>query len=183
MNNLGISFSGDHDTSCAIVVDSKLVFAISEERLTRVKNDGSFPINSIQACLNYAGLKSDEIDNVVIAWSHPMKQLINDLKLTIKNKLSFKSILYTLYGRANHCWIRGGFGRYEQYFGKANFIFCPHHLAHAISAFSYCDFNEATITVIKEVINDNGGTAAPDDFLLTLEGDATTDRPGAGTVG
>jgi Prealbumin-like fold domain len=29
---------------------------------------------------------------------------------------------------------------------------------------------QATITVFKTVINDNGGTAQPDDFLLTLEG-------------
>ena len=33
---------------------------------------------------------------------------------------------------------------------------------------------QATITVVKKVINDNGGKAEPDDFKLTLEGNATT---------
>ena len=36
------------------------------------------------------------------------------------------------------------------------------------------DSKEATITVTKVVTNDNGGTALPDDFNLTLEGDAVT---------
>ena len=35
---------------------------------------------------------------------------------------------------------------------------------------------QATITVVKVVTNDNGGTGLPDDFLLTLEGAAVTQR-------
>ncbi len=37
---------------------------------------------------------------------------------------------------------------------------------------------QAYITVVKVVTNDNGGSALPDDFLLTLEGNATTKRRG-----
>lgn len=33
---------------------------------------------------------------------------------------------------------------------------------------------QATITVVKSVTNDNGGTALPDDFLRTLDGNAMT---------
>ena len=36
------------------------------------------------------------------------------------------------------------------------------------------DDQQAYITVVKVVINNNGGTAQPDDFALTLEGNATT---------
>ena len=148
MKILGISYSGDHDTSCALVVDEQLIFAISEERITRRKQDGSFPINSIKAALDYAKLKPEDIDYVVIAWSHPLKQLWFDTKLSITRNPSLKSLGYTLKSRLSHMWIRGGFRRYEQYFGKSKFIFCDHHLAHAISSYAYSGFKESTIVVV-----------------------------------
>jgi len=51
------------------------------------------------------------------------------------------------------------------------------------------DESITSITVIKQVINDNGGTALPDDFLLALEGEAVTSgvavpvAPGTYTAG
>lgn len=148
MKILGISYSGDHDTACALSIDGKLIFAIQEERLTRKKHDSSFPVNSIKETLKFSKLKPEEIDYVVIAWSNPLKELFFDLKLNFKNKLSPKSILYTLYSRIHHLWIKGGFKRYEQFFGKSKFLFCDHHLAHAISAYICSPFKEATILVV-----------------------------------
>ncbi len=147
MKILGISYSGEHDTACALSIDRELVFAISEERLTRKKHDSSFPVNAIREILRLANLKPEDIDYVCIAWSTPLKQLFFDLKLTLKANPSPKSFLYTSYSRFRHLWIKGGFKRYEQYFGKSKFIFCDHHLAHAISAYTYSSFKEATILV------------------------------------
>ena len=51
------------------------------------------------------------------------------------------------------------------------------------------DDQQAYITVVKEVTNDNGGSAAPDDFLLTLEGNPVSSgvsvpvNPGTYTAG
>lgn len=148
MKILGISYSGSHDSSCALVIDEELVFSVSEERLTRKKHDSSFPINSIQAALEYSNLKPEDIDYVVIGWSPPNTQLWFDLKLSLKTKRKLKSYLYTIYPRIHHAWIKGGFKRYEQYFGKSKFLFCPHHLAHAISSYSYSHLNEAAILVV-----------------------------------
>ena len=148
MKILGISFSGNHDTSCALVVDEQLIFAISEERITRRKQDGSFPINSIKASLDHAKLKPHDIDYVVISWSHPLKQLWFDTKLSLSTKPSLKSLGYTLKSRLSHMWIRGGFRRYEQYFGKSKFLFCDHHLAHAISSYAYSGFTDSTVVVV-----------------------------------
>ncbi len=148
MKILGISYSGEHDTACALSIDGELIFAISEERLTRKKHDSSFPLNAIKETLKFVNLKPEDIDYVCIAWSHPLKQLFFDLKLTLKNNLLPKAFLYTSYSRLHHLWIKGGFKRYEEYFGKSKFLFCDHHLAHAISAYVYSPFNEATILVI-----------------------------------
>jgi hypothetical protein len=51
------------------------------------------------------------------------------------------------------------------------------------------DDQQAYVTVVKNVINDNGGSAAPDDFLLTLDGNSVTSgvavpvNPGTYTAG
>lgn len=148
MINLGISYTGIHDSSCCILKDDELLFAISEERLTRVKHDSSFPVNSINSALNYCGIGPQDIDNVVLDWSHPMRQFFFDLKLNIKAAYGLKSYLYTIYGGLSKLWIKGGFRRYEQLFGKSNFLFCPHHLSHAISAYAYSPFENSTIIVI-----------------------------------
>ena len=64
MKILGIS-AYYHDSSSALLVDGTVVSAAQEERFTRVKHDSSFPGNAIKFCLDYAGLKLDDIDVVV----------------------------------------------------------------------------------------------------------------------
>jgi len=54
MKILGIS-AYYHDSAAAIIVDGKVLFAAQEERFTRIKNDASFPENSIQFCLSESG--------------------------------------------------------------------------------------------------------------------------------
>ena len=56
MTTIGINFSGGHDSSAAVAVDGRVVFAIAEERITRQKQDAAFPINAIRACLDRANV-------------------------------------------------------------------------------------------------------------------------------
>ncbi|MEW6202999.1 MAG: carbamoyltransferase N-terminal domain-containing protein, partial [bacterium] len=65
---LGINMSC-LDTSAAILVDGKIVFAVREERLTREKKTRRFPINAIRMCLNNVGAKLDEIDCAAVSWN------------------------------------------------------------------------------------------------------------------
>src|SRR6266700_3196245 len=54
------------DASAAIIQDGEVLFAISEERLNRVKHYAGFPAVAIQACLNAAGAKIADIDHVAV---------------------------------------------------------------------------------------------------------------------
>ena len=47
---LGIS-AFYHDSSACLIKDGEILFAVQEERYTRIKHDQSFPINAIKACL------------------------------------------------------------------------------------------------------------------------------------
>jgi carbamoyltransferase len=53
MITLGINDS-QHDSSACIVRDGELLFAVAEERISRLKHDAGFPKNAIQACLDFA---------------------------------------------------------------------------------------------------------------------------------
>ena len=58
---LGIS-AFYHDSSACLVKDGQILFAIQEERFTRIKHDQSFPMNAIKACLNGANISIGDID-------------------------------------------------------------------------------------------------------------------------
>src|SRR6266496_1605783 len=54
------------DASAGIIQDGRVLFAIAEERLNRVKHYAGFPALAIQACLEAAGAKISDIDHVAV---------------------------------------------------------------------------------------------------------------------
>src|SRR3989344_6086033 len=62
---LGVNDS--HPSSVCLLRNGTIVSAIIEERLTRVKNDHRFPINSIQKLLHDAGIGPGEISLVAFS--------------------------------------------------------------------------------------------------------------------
>ena len=66
MNILGIS-AFYHDSAAALVVDGQIVAAAQEERFSRVKHDKNYPREAIKFCLDFNGLKIDDIDYPPIA--------------------------------------------------------------------------------------------------------------------
>ena len=59
-------FDGAHDAGAAVVQDGRLTAAVNEERLTRVKLQGSFPHQSIPAALADAGVSAEDVDAVTV---------------------------------------------------------------------------------------------------------------------
>ena len=66
MKILGLSTMGN--SAAAITVDGKVIAAIEEERLTRMKNDGGFPIHAIKTCLNSADMNFSDLDEIAVYW-------------------------------------------------------------------------------------------------------------------
>jgi predicted NodU family carbamoyl transferase len=48
------------DSSACIARDGELLFAVAEERISRVKHDASFPQSAIRACLDFAGIRAEQ---------------------------------------------------------------------------------------------------------------------------
>ena len=62
-----LSFNYGHDSSACVIIDGQIRAAIAEERLTRAKNDASFPYQAIHWCLDWCGLSGADIDIVASA--------------------------------------------------------------------------------------------------------------------
>jgi carbamoyltransferase len=152
MLTLGINYSQMHDSSACIVRDGELLFAVAEERLSRVKHDAGFPELAIRACLDFAKAQPGDLNDVCFGWQAPGSLFAHDLKCYASGKMpatyanGLNSARYFL-----SMWHQGGgTKRFEQHFGhvKARMRFVDHHLAHALSGYSYSGFEEAAVVVM-----------------------------------
>ena len=75
---LGIS-AFFHDSAASFVSSDKILFAVQEERYTRVKHDPSFPINAITRGLKYLNLSPSDITHIAF-YEDPDKKIERSLK-------------------------------------------------------------------------------------------------------
>ncbi|WP_185281830.1 carbamoyltransferase C-terminal domain-containing protein [Hymenobacter sp. NBH84] len=66
---LGINCSGFHASACLLSPDGLVQVAIAEERLSRVKQDKSFPRRAITYCCAAAGRKITDVTDVFVGWN------------------------------------------------------------------------------------------------------------------
>lgn len=156
MNILGVS-AYFHDSAAALICDGEIAAAAQEERFSRIKNDPSFPIQSIRYCLSTTGICLDDIDALVF-YEKPF--------------LKFERILETIYHtaplslgsflKAMPSWIKGklllkkeirkqlrAIEKYDE--KKLKILFSEHHLSHAASAYFASGFTSSAIITIDGV--------------------------------
>ena len=80
------------DAAACIIKDEKIIVAIEEERINRIKHSSGFPIKSINYCLKYSNLNISDIDFVCIN-RNPKVNLINKIIFVLSNKPSLSYIL------------------------------------------------------------------------------------------
>ena len=152
MITLGVNYTKMHDSSACIVRDGELLFAIAEERVSRIKHDAGFPRLAIQACLDFARLRADQLDEVCFGWTTAGPGFRHDLKCLATGGLPFTylNILTTTLHFLSTWHQEGGAKAFRRSFGdvKARMRFVDHHLAHAISAYAYSGFEDAAVAVM-----------------------------------
>jgi carbamoyltransferase len=158
MNILGIS-GQERDAAAALVRDGKVVAAIEEEKLSRVRHigieyAGGLPNQAIDFCLERAGLTFAEIDYVAY-YLEPQKlfhremafrssQALNE-SLTTSTESVPDYFVETLNGLRERLKTRQlAEARLSD---KGKFIEVNHQLAHAASAFYTSGFERAAIIV------------------------------------
>lgn len=160
MNILGISET-DNDSGVALIINNRLVYAVNEERFSRIKRHKGFPHKAIEWVLTKAGLKAEDIDIYAIAKADTkteMHSYISALKerMRIGNKASLKHKLLDnviWFGRnvPEHLKetlhlnneIMAWFKRNE--IPREKIIRIPHHHAHASCAYYYSGNDTALV--------------------------------------
>jgi carbamoyltransferase len=174
---LGINYSQMHDSSACIVRDGQLLFAVGEERLSRLKHDARFPQNAIRACLDFAHVTPSEIDEVCFGWQNAGAVYRHDLKLYATGgwPLTYLNGLNSTRHFASMWHQHSGVQPFVRRFGKvkARMRFVDHHLAHAISAYGYSGYDDAAIVVMDgrgawEATSIWRGTGGRIEHILTI---------------
>jgi len=149
---LGFNYSQMHDSSACIARDGELLFAVAEERISRIKHDAGFPRLVIRACLDFAKVHPDQLDFICQGWLAPRAVFAADLKCFLRGQypVTYLNVLNSARLYASMAHQDGGFKLFRYHFGstKAQMRFVDHHLAHAISAYSYSGFHDAAVVVM-----------------------------------
>jgi len=141
---VGLNYSGMHDTAMALVSpDGEVLFALSLERLSRVKQDGRCP-NAL-----FEGMPWDKISAVALSVAKQYQPQLNRESKYLQSRLSTTSSVAREHG--------------DVFMEALNFIpvekrFVEHHLSHAASAFWLSGFSNASCLVY------DGGMANEDWF-------------------
>lgn len=158
-----LSYSNEHEAGAAVVKSGKIVSAINEERLTRVKNQDGFPQNSIEYVLKASKLRPEDVQHVIIPeinkiadlfrnviWKYPIFVFYRPRGTKagfadyLRQLLLSGLILVKTYWRVLREHRRDE-ARLRKMFPKARFHRVEHHVAHAASAFYTSGFGKAIV--------------------------------------
>ncbi|MCX6702719.1 MAG: carbamoyltransferase [Candidatus Wolfebacteria bacterium] len=139
------------DSSACLLKDGKLVAALEEERIRRIKHWAGFPSEAIKFCLDYAGIGIEEIDYVAISrnplahfWKKVLRVILKVPRLSFLLERT-KNIKKVMLGVKPA--LASAFGIPESKI-KARIINVEHHRAHLASAFFVSPFHEAAIVSV-----------------------------------
>ncbi len=147
---LGIS-AFYHDSAACILKNGEIIAAAQEERFTRKKHDSSYPHNSIEFVLEYAGIKLSKVNKIVFFEKPFLK-----FERLLETYVAFAPKGFLSFSKAMPIWIKEKLFQKNMLFNylkkhdldyksDKNLYFSNHHLSHAASAFYPSPFEEAII--------------------------------------
>ena len=178
-----------HDSSVALVAGGQLLFALSEERPTRIQRYSGFPYQALTRCLEWAETQQIEIEDVAVAGARgraPLRILDRLYSrhsphrdpLSVAGWLvrSWENAIPSLKGlRAVERALGLSFvkKRINRLYGKGFWLHVvDHHDAHAYSALLGPDREEALVVTLDAYGEGRAATVrhanAPDEVLATI---------------
>jgi carbamoyltransferase len=160
-----LGIQSGHESSAALLEDGRLVAAISEERLSRIKNDGGrMPQQAIDKVLDLAGARRQEVDELALQYTFFPETYFTRENLGKELERRWVRLRRRLQGAEIPQMHAGNFlerltarGKsFDAHFLRERFLdaegFCDgqvsfydHHLAHALPAAYFSGFEEAAV--------------------------------------
>ena len=147
-----------HDSAACLIRNGEILSAAQEERFTRIKHDESFPINSINFCLNSNNININDLDHIVF-YEKPIlkfdrifethlafvpygfKSFMKSMPLWLKDKIYQKKKLINIF--SNNFELKSSI--------EKKLLFSEHHLSHAASAFYPSPLEDSAILTLDGV--------------------------------
>lgn len=142
------------DAAAVLLVGGKVIAAVDEERLTRVKHAGGFPARAVRACLEIAGVRPEDVDHVAFS-RYPEQNMAGPILYALSGRSSYAPELRAALEEAAApiAWRELVAQALEVDPARLRFQVhaVEHQLAHAASAFYASPFTEAAILTIDTV--------------------------------
>lgn len=138
------------DSSACLLKDGKIINAIEEERIRRIKHWAGFPSEAIKFCLKDAGITIRDVDYITIGRNpsaHLTKKIVSSLKKLINYKFIKDRVANIKKVTSLKSEIAKGLG-VEDSDIRAEIKHIEHHRSHLASAFFASPFEEAAILSI-----------------------------------
>ncbi|HEX3117921.1 MAG TPA: carbamoyltransferase N-terminal domain-containing protein, partial [Candidatus Acidoferrum sp.] len=131
--------SQGHDSAAVLLVDGEVVAGAAEERFSRKKHTGDFPIGAIQYCLEAAGIKLGDVDEIAHGFDYSPYRAMYMLDKTSAKQYD------EVFSREK---LLEEVKQYLPTFPADKVHQVNHHLAHAASAYYTSGWDECLIVVL-----------------------------------
>jgi len=157
MITLGLSVFAD--ASAALIENGKIICAVEEERLNRIKHYDGMPYLAVDECLRIANLNLSDVDIISIGWN-PLLGWKTRICESLKMICSRSSSLAGKLNRGNNYFTRCMdifhlktllVRKFHLNKINAKIVYVPHHLAHAASVYLTSRFDQANILIADGV--------------------------------
>lgn len=138
------------DSAACLIKDGKIISAIEEERIRRVKHWAGFPSEAIKFCLEDAGISIEDIDFITIG-RNPSAHLGKKLISSVRKIINYKFIKDRLDNIKKVTSIKSELATaltVDEAKIRAEIKHIEHHRSHLASAFFSSPFDEAAIISI-----------------------------------
>jgi len=143
--------SQGHDSAAALVIDGELVAAVAEERMSRRKHTGDFPLGAIHACLEQAGLAVGDIDAIAHSFDYEPYRAMYALDAGASE--CYRDVLSREAFKAR---VASALPELPELAQRVRHT--DHHLAHAASAYFTSGWDECMVAVIDGMGEAHGAT-------------------------
>ena len=133
------------DSSACIFIDGKLIFAVEEERINRVKHWAGLPLKSVNECLKFTQLKPKDITDIAINTS-PLSNIDSKLIYFFKNYLFGKKKYEIAKRLTKKIELKKNLNKFfypNTFSKKVNIHYIDHHISHIASSFYPSGFKNA----------------------------------------
>ena len=145
-----------HDSSVSVLKDGEILFALQEERVTRIKNDSSFPKESLKQALNSLNISLKDIE-AFIFYEKPLlkfeRLMEGYLGVVPRGLASFRMALNDWAGKK--LFLKKDLNKNLKEIYEDNYedkiFFSEHHLSHLSSSFYPSPYNEALLISLDGV--------------------------------